>query len=190
MQIPQLQAFSLVGGTALALLYGHRKSIDLDLFTETPFDNNSVIDALKQEFQNDFELLQSAEKFGIFCFIEQVKVDIVRHPHPLIAGIQTIDSIRMYGIPDIAAMKINAILGRGKKKDFWDLSELLKHYPLKSIAGFYEQKFAEQRLLISIPQAITYFADAEESEDPVSLKNQNWESVKKNIWQKVREFLA
>ncbi len=44
-------------------------------------------------------------------------------------------------------------------------------------------------LLISIPAALTYFEDAEESEDPVSLKGQSWEGVKKVIQQKVSEYL-
>jgi len=43
--------------------------------------------------------------------------------------------------------------------------------------------------LITIPNAITYFADAEESEDPISLKNQNWEGVKEFISSKVSEYL-
>lgn len=44
-------------------------------------------------------------------------------------------------------------------------------------------------LLISIPQALTYFADAEESEAPVSLKGQTWEGVKRFIQQHVNEYL-
>ncbi|HUZ61302.1 MAG TPA: nucleotidyl transferase AbiEii/AbiGii toxin family protein [Hanamia sp.] len=40
MEIPELQDFSLVGGTALSLHYGHRKSVDLDLFSNKPFENN------------------------------------------------------------------------------------------------------------------------------------------------------
>jgi hypothetical protein len=43
--------------------------------------------------------------------------------------------------------------------------------------------------LISVPQAITYFEDAEESEDPVSLKGQTWEKVKKAIQKKVEQYL-
>jgi len=75
-------------------------------------------------------------------------------------------------------MKINAILGRGKKKDFVDLQELLMHYSLKQIMEWHSLKYPDQMLLISIPQAITHFADAEESEVPISLKNQTWEWVK------------
>jgi predicted nucleotidyltransferase component of viral defense system len=101
----------------------------------------------------------------------------------------TEDTIRMYSTKDIAAMKIQAILGRGRKKDFWDLAELLKHYTLEQIIDFYSAKFPSQQLLISVPQAITYFADAEESENPVSLKGQTWETVKKIIQQKVNDYL-
>jgi len=75
-------------------------------------------------------------------------------------------------------MKINAILGRRKKKDFWDLYELLHHFTLSEIIGFHRKKFPNQMLLISIPQAITYFADADESEDPVNLKGQTWIKLK------------
>ena len=116
-------------------------------------------------------------------------MDIVHYPHPLIRDIDFIDEIRMYSDEDIIAMKLNAILGRGKKKDFWDLYELLHHYSFKEMISFHEQKFPEQNLLISIPQAITYFEDAEESEEPISLKGQTWDEIKKFIRQKVSAFL-
>jgi hypothetical protein len=83
----------------------------------------------------------------------------------------------------------NAILGRGKKKDFFDIAELLKHFRIPEIIEFYEKKFSEQRLLISIPQAITYFEDADNSEDPVSLNNQTWEDVKSTIRKAVNDYL-
>ena len=86
-------------------------------------------------------------------------------------------------------MKIQAILGRGRKKDFWDLAELLVHFSLEEIISFHSQKYPSQQLLISIPQAVTYFNDAEESDEPVSLKGQTWESVKKIIQQQVNEYL-
>lgn len=38
--MPPLHQFSLVDGTAPALKYGHIISIDLDLFSQLPFDNN------------------------------------------------------------------------------------------------------------------------------------------------------
>lgn len=76
-----------------------------------------------------------------------------------------------------------------EKKIFWDIAELLNHFTLKDIILFHQQKFPSQQLLISIPQALTYFFDADESEDPVSLKGQTWESVQKILQEKVNEYL-
>lgn len=86
-------------------------------------------------------------------------------------------------------MKIQAILGRGKKKDFWDIAELLEHYTLEQMISFHKRKYPTQMLGISIPYALTYFTDADESEDPETLKIRNWEDVKKIISKRVRDFL-
>ncbi len=187
--MPALQQFSLVGGTALALKFGHRISVDLDLFSHLPFDNNEIIAELESEFGDVFSLQLNREKFGVFCYINSIKVDIIKHPFALIKNLELLEGIRIYHTADIAAMKVNAILGRGKKKDFWDIFELLHHYSLTDIIQFYYNKFPNQQLMIGIPHALTYFDDAEESEDPVSLKGQTWESVKKFIQQKVSDFL-
>ena len=96
----------------------------------------------------------------------------------------------MYSSGDIGAMKIQAILGRGRKKDFWDLYELLQHFSLEKLISFHKQKYPDQILAISIPNAITYFNDADHSETPVSFKNQTWPLVKKGIQKAVRDYLA
>ncbi len=189
MRLKALLPFSLVDGTTLSLRYGHRTSADLDLFCHGKFDPDPIVKALKKEFAKDYRTESKTARWGIFCYLGGVKVDIVHHPHLLISEIEDINNIRMYGDPDIIAMKLNAILGRGKKKDFWDLNELLHHYSLKDMIEFHETKFPDQNLLITIPQAITYFDDADESEDPISLKGQTWETVKKFIQQKVSEYL-
>jgi hypothetical protein len=69
MEIPELKNFSLVGGTALSLLYGHRMSVDLDLFSNKPFENTDIIDALKNKFQDSFIMEDKPARFGIFCFV-------------------------------------------------------------------------------------------------------------------------
>jgi predicted nucleotidyltransferase component of viral defense system len=190
MGLKELENFSLVGGTALSLHYGHRKSVDLDFFSNKPFENSAVIKALEKKFKKSFLNRSTNPGFGIFGFVGDVKIDIIRHPHPLIRPEQNIENIRLFSVEDIIAMKVQAILGRGKKKDFWDIAELLNHYSVPDFINFHAEKYASQNLLITVPQAITYFADAEESEDPVSLKNQTWESVKKLISAKVSEYLT
>lgn len=187
--MPELNGFSLVGGTALALRYGHRTSVDLDLFCEEKFKHQLIIDALAREFGISFTYEGDNSPIGFFCFIENIKVDLIHYPHPVIHQGEVTENLKIYSSEDIAAMKLSAILGRGKKKDFWDVDELLHHFSAEEIIEFYYQKFPNQILLISMPQALTYFADAEESETPMSLKGQTWENVKAHIQEKVREYL-
>jgi hypothetical protein len=189
MTLPSLQPFSLVGGTALSLRYGHRSSVDLDLFFHEKFDYHQVIDELESTFKQRFVYKQQQTQFGIFCFIDDIKVDIVHFPHLPISAIEEEEKIRMYSSADISAMKIQAIPGRAKKKDFWDLHELLQHYPLQQLIDWHKQKYPSQMLAISIPHAITYFAEAEESETPVSFKDQSWEQIKKSISKAVSDYL-
>ena len=81
MSIPELADFSLVGGTALSLQYGHRTSIDLDLFSTGSFDYSTITIALQNIFGDSFEYENKESSFGIFCFINSVKVDIVKYKH-------------------------------------------------------------------------------------------------------------
>ena len=189
MRIPEFENFYLVGGTALALMYGHRKSVDIDLFSTHSFVNEEIIPILEKNFPN-FSYRNSNNPIGLFCMIGNVKVDFVKHHiHPLIETPINIDGIRLLHSREIIAMKVMAILKRGVKKDFWDLAELLNHYSIQDCIDAYTKKYPSQQLVISIPNALTYFEDAEESADPVSLKGQTWESIKKSIQQKVNAFL-
>jgi hypothetical protein len=189
MSIPELQDFYLVGGTCLSLRYGHRKSIDLDLFSNKNFDIDFIIQLLEKNF-GGFESRQTGNAIGIFGFIDDVKVDLVKYHF-----FETIDEpiveqgIRMYSDKDIMAMKVFAILKRAQKKDFWDVAELLGHYSIKDFMSSYNQKYPNHQLPISIPQALIYFEEANDSDDPVSLKGQTWSSVKKEIQKKVSEYL-
>ena len=187
--MPELQSFNLVGGTALALKYGHRTSIDLDLFSTEKFEHQPIIDALQKKFGKLFVHEGGFAKWGIFCFIDNVKVDLVYYPHAMLYPAEHWDTIRMYDDRDLIAMKIQAILGRGVKKDFWDIAELMEHYDLSQMIDFHIAKYPNQMLLISIPQALVYFVDAEDSDEPISFKNQTWSDIKDTIKKKVRKFL-
>lgn len=187
--IEALRGCSLVGGTALSLRYGHRRSVDLDLFSSGDLDRDAVVASLELEFGSLFEYRPSKASWAVFCHIDCVKVDIVRYPHTRIAPEVDVEGLRFYDDADIAAMKIQAILGRGMKKDFWDLYELFKHHDLQWVMDRHAQKYPNQMIAVSIPHAITYFVDAEDSEDPVSLKGQTWEGIKRSISQTVSDYL-
>ena len=187
-QLPELEGFYLVGRTALALHFGHRKSIDLDFFREN-FDKEKVRKALKNKFDK-VEFADSPSNWGLFSFVEGVKVDVVKYPHSLLCNPLSRSGIRLYDLPDLSAMKLNAILRRGTKKDFWDIHELLSHFELGDLISFLEKKFPDQRQLISLPQALVYFDDAENSPDPICLKGLQWSTIKTTIQKKVRDYLS
>jgi len=190
MEAPCLESFSLVGDTCLSLRHGHRMSVDLDLFSTKQFDNEQLKEELSESGFRFSETFYS-NRLGLFGFLDGIKVDFVRHHQfELISPIENHKGIRMFGDPDIVAMKISAILRRAVKKDFWDIVELLNHYSLEDFIAFYESKYPDQQLLITIPRALSYFDDAEESPNPNCLKNLTWEEVKQTIQKAVREYLS
>lgn len=122
LSLPELSSFLLVGGTALSLRYGHRRSVDLDLFSTENFASDDIIPAIEKEFST-FTYRSNKNPIGFFGYIDGIKVDFVRyHHHPLVEVPVLEDGIRFISTPDIAAMKINSIMKRGVKKDFWDIA--------------------------------------------------------------------
>jgi predicted nucleotidyltransferase component of viral defense system len=82
---------------------------------------------------------------------------------------------------DIAAMKLNAIAGRGSKKDFIDLFYLLNDFSMKQMLDFYHQKFFDGSEFMVL-KSLTYFEEAENQPLPKMMKNNfNWESCKQKI---------
>ena len=119
MCIPDFDQFSLAGGTSLALQLGHRTSVDIDLFSVSKFDSNSLQISLKKNFPS-IEIVNRTH--GSLCvFFEGIKIDMLHHPFPLLEKIQTENEFRVYSLRDVSAMKINAVTNRGAKKDFVDL---------------------------------------------------------------------
>lgn len=189
MELPSLTTFSLVGGKALSLKYGHRKSIDLDLFSIEAFDNEMVSNEIRDFYTPDFIIESKPAKFGIFEFIKDIKIDTVHYPHSNIRRLYLTDGVRMFSDENIMAIKVQATLGSGKKKDFWDIAELLEYYTVEDFVKFHKEKYNTQNLLITVPRAISYFGVAEESEDPISLKGQTCEYIKANIQEKDSAYL-
>ncbi len=190
MAIEALTDFALVGGTALALRYGHRTSVDLDLFMDGEMDREVIIGVLTEAFGSEFTYRDDqVGKWAIFGFIGDVKIDIVRFPHQRIGNLEENDGLRLYSDEDIGPMKIEAILHRAQKKDFWDIDELLRARGLQVLMDDHRRKYPRNTIAISIPRALTYFQDAEDSPDPVSLKGQTWEAVKISIGSMVNRYL-
>lgn len=182
---PLFVGMRLVGGTSLALQYAHRQSIDLDVFGTMPNDADEMADILSK--LGDLQIIKTSGRIRIY-FIDKVKVDFVDYTrYPWIDKPVVEDGIRLASPRDIAAMKVNAIEGRGTKKDFLDIYILLQHYTLAEILDFYKQKYPEHSEFRAL-MSLTYFDDAEEQLMPRMFENTTWDKVKDKIIEEVNAY--
>lgn len=177
--------FRLVGGTALALQIGHRKSIDLDFFGPDDFSEINFPVSLQDLGHRKVLLDSSAIK--IFT-INGIKVDFVQYPYPWLSEAYKEGQLVLAKPTDIAAMKLSAICNRGSKKDFYDLYFLLDQYSLSDLLGFYKKKFSDASPFLVL-KSLTYFEDAETDDDPLMLRPLAWDEVKNRILAAHSDFL-
>lgn len=183
MLLPLSAPFFLVGGTALALQLGHRKSIDLDLFTTQPFNSATLLETLYSEFEISIEL---EEPSMLITNIEGIKVDFVKMSYPILFPTLLVEGIQMLDLRDIAPMKLKAVAQRGTKKDFFDIHFLLHLMPLETMISLFRQKF-QMHEVFHIVKSLTYFEDAEQSANPVVFdKSVTWRKVKASINEAVK----
>lgn len=173
--------FNLVGGTSLALQMGHRNSIDIDLFGNSEINSELFIEKLS-EF-GELKVAQSTKNI-LITKINDVKVDFVNYKYPLLSECLFVENIRMLSTKDIAAMKLNAIAGRGSKKDFIDLYFLLNEFALEDILSFYEKKYHDGSIFM-VQKSLTYFEDADSQQQPKMFLDFNWETCKQKIIEEV-----
>ena len=178
-----LGRFALGGGTSLALRFGHRLSVDLDYFTTEEFDPGLLSESLDLD---DLSVLALSNN-TLSLVASGVKIDLLRHNYPEVAPIDGIAGHRLISIPDIAAMKLNAIANRGSKKDFYDMAELLGHHSLEEMLGFFSRKYPATDPFAVI-RSLAWFEDAEHEPDPVPLNGQTWGEVKQRMTQAVRKL--
>ena len=181
MKLNSFNDYLLVGGTSLALQLGHRNSIDIDLFGNCEIDEELFTRTLN-EF-GTFEVFKKSKNI-LITSINGVKVDFVNYRYPLLRDYLVIDGIRMASKEDIAAMKINAIAGRGSKKDFIDLYFLLNEFSLSEIIDFYLQKYFDGSKFMAI-KSLSYFSDADIDQTPDVYLDFNWETCKQKIIEEV-----
>jgi len=176
---PGFEQFRLVGGTALSLLYGHRLSIDLDFFTDQPLDKEFIKETLNDNFD---QVTSENDRFkSIYqCLIENIKVDFVSVKDPFTYPSQIIEGVPIADIRDLAALKLNAVKGRGVKKDFWDIAKLLEFYSFEKLFQFYHDRYTYDDTFAVI-RSVVYFADAENTIAPESLDGMTWDKVKQTI---------
>lgn len=174
-----LSHFYLAGGTALALQIAHRQSIDFDFFTKAAFNTAEIVQALR--VLGKFELFdQTGDTLN--GSLNDVKISYFRYDYPLLKGFHTHKKISIANMLDIALMKLEAIAGRGNKKDFIDLYFLLRHFSLSELFQKYPQKYGlEISNHYHLLKSLIYFEDAEKQPMPTMQTQVTWDEIKKRI---------
>lgn len=181
----EMKGFRLVGGTALALQYGHRQSVDLDFFGSPLASQEDTIDMLSS--LGNITIHNRTDKI-LQVVLRGIKVDVIDYSrYGWIDPPVVDDGIFLASPRDIAAMKINAVEGRGSRKDFVDIYMLLQHYTLGELLDFYSMKYPNYSIFRAL-LSLTYFDDAETQAMPKMFIPQTWKEIKEHISTKVREF--
>lgn len=160
--------------------------MDLDLFTDEPFDPEFIQEVLENHITDLKIILKNRNT--LLGYLKGVKVDFVLYRYGLIHQIGELEGVRMASIPDIAAMKLNVISRRGVKKDYWDFAELLKLYSVDEMLNFYAEKHKTTDIA-HIIRSLVYFEVAEYSDHPMTLNEMTWEKAKKMIQEKVKDYI-
>lgn len=157
---PLLNNARLVGGTALSLQIGHRKSDDLDLFSVDPLDMMALQDLLVNKYGFVPSVIAENTLIG---FIQGVKIDVIYHPFSWLDNAIEEDGFRIATKKDIAAMKMHAIINSGKRpKDFVDIAFLSMYYSYNEIKQLLLKRYPAYDPMMA-DRAVIYFDDIDEA---------------------------
>lgn len=179
--------FALGGGTNLALRLGHRLSVDLDFFTNIPYQNSIIFQAVTSRFPAA-ELLFEQNQTMMFT-INNIKVDFILYPFKWLQPFDKINGTRLIALPDIIPMKLQALSNRFSKKDFWDIAFLLEIFSLSDMLEIFKSKFPQVDSGYII-HSLTNFENAEREQQPVVLLPKTWEKIKNELQKVVIDFTA
>jgi len=168
----------LAGGSALALQFGHRISIDFDFFTLSDFKSQDIVKKLEKIGKFIFQ--ESAEKNTLLGLFGNVKFSLFKYDYPLVTSPIDYLGIEIASPEDIAAMKLAAIMDRGTTKDFIDVYFLIKKgITLEQSFDYYNKKYKSlANNIYSIIKSLSYFDDADLKEMPEMIEKIEWEEVK------------
>ena len=172
----------MVGGTALSLQLGLRESYDFDFCVKNEFNNEILLEELKSI--GNVEVIQN-QKGTCDVLLNGVQVSFFYYPpNKVLADFtkaEEIPQLNIASVLDIAVMKLIAIGGRGAKKDFFDLYNIIEKCNISSyeLVNGLKQKCGENINYVNIIMGLSYFEDAEDEILPNTFVTYNWEDIKK-----------
>ena len=169
----------LAGGTALALQIGYRQSYDLDLYTLSDF-NEETLQKEVLKVSKDILVKSSAWKSVFFTYMD-TEISIFYYPYEMLSDFVDYHKFNLASIKDICAMKIQAISGLGLKRDFFDVYSICQYLKI----SVYEAVLLNQNKyktdatnLPHIVNSLDYFTDAETAYDRANISDKDWQLVR------------
>ncbi len=163
------ETFYLTGGTALSACYlNHRLSEDIDLFSDTSFDESRVLASMTRivsalHVSSTLEKIHERLRYDlIFPKQNLLKIDFVFYDFKHIEPVKYVDNLAVDSIGDIAVNKLLSISQRTASKDYVDLYFLLKKYTVWDLQHGVEHKFKmeiEPFYLSSLFAKVSEFTD-------------------------------
>lgn len=196
MEADELQTFRLVGGTSLSLQLGHRQSVDIDLFSDAEY-GSIEFSAIDLYLRKTFSYVDSTNAgiigMGKSYFIgesalKSIKLDLY-YTDTFIRPILSDDGLRLASLEEIMAMKIDVIARGGRKKDFWDIHELLEKFSIKQMLELHKERYPYGHNRKEILQNLIRFESADGDFNPICLKNKYWELIKLDISESIQSII-
>jgi predicted nucleotidyltransferase component of viral defense system len=174
-----IKRFYLAGGTSCSLRLGHRISYDLDFFTDEEFDTLRLTRQLKNIGDLTIDYSDSGTLTGKF---NNTNISFIRYKYKILKKHSQFLGLKIASLEDVGCMKIEAIVSRGKKRDFIDLYFILNELQstLQAFFKLYHKKYdRDVHNETHILKSFIYFTDADLDPDLNMLVSNNWEDVKK-----------
>ena len=186
----------LAGGSAVALYFNHRLSVDLDFFTPEEFNSLELSAVISKKLKSNFKVTKSKiTKNTLVMSLNEVGFSLFTYKYPL-----SEDTVTMENIPipvasqmDLSLMKLVAINQRGTCKDFIDLKSLIEankytfKYLTEKLSGKYD---IGNEMHFQLKKSLVYFDDAEKDLNiQIYIENKRiFEILSKKEWQTIKEF--
>ncbi len=188
-ELPALNSFRIVGGTAVALQLGHRKSVDIDFFTSEKVDKEKIRRVLEGAFPDSkFDTSEDA----ITSEIQGVKVELFDDwSTPFLEKPVVEDGLRMASLNDLAALKLDTIIGRREKKDYIDLHVLFKSLTASEVLKqfkLYNPQASEKSVMFALEEVKA--ARENKTIQPAMLIDISWNDIEKSMFNAAKEYIA
>lgn len=182
---------TMAGGTALALQIGHRVSDNLDFYTDTYFNVESLVSDIRRTGR-PFNVISEGDGY-LFAEVDGIRFSLLEYDYAFINKAVSYEGVQIADVMDVVTMKIMAVSNNGTRADFVDIYFVLKSIPFSDIVGHMVKRFGKERVnAIDIGRSLVDFSGADFNPEPVYMKGNkvSWDEVKGFLKRESKQFSA